>query len=130
ELSGQAARVAGVRDARGRKLLVEGAAHPQERQGASLTLTLDRHLQYLTEKALARAVEGSRAKAGMAVVLDPDTGELLTADEVERHLVPFRDVLRQDRSYRDKVLALPYSWDPLVEVTPAAHRALDALLAS
>ncbi|MBJ6759202.1 transpeptidase family protein [Myxococcaceae bacterium JPH2] len=77
ELSGQNSRLSGFRDAKGRKLLVQGALDPLERQGASVTLTLDRHLQYVAEKALSKAVEESRAVAGTVVVLDPRTGELL-----------------------------------------------------
>ncbi|PTL77767.1 penicillin-binding protein [Vitiosangium sp. GDMCC 1.1324] len=78
ELSGQNSRLSGFRDAKGRKLLVTGAPEPIERQGASVTLTIDRHLQYVTEKALSRAVEESKAVAGMAIVLDPKTGEILS----------------------------------------------------
>ncbi|MFP2928384.1 penicillin-binding protein [Pyxidicoccus sp. 3LG] len=77
ELSGQSSRTSGFRDAKGRKLLVQGALDPLERQGAAVTLTIDRHLQYVTEQALAKAVVESKAVAGMAVVLDPKTGELL-----------------------------------------------------
>ncbi|GHG63538.1 penicillin-binding protein [Comamonas sp. JC664] len=77
ELSGQNSSTSGFRDAKGRKLLVQGALDPLQRQGAAVTLTLDRHLQYVAEKALSRAVEDAKAVAGMAVVLDPRTGELL-----------------------------------------------------
>ncbi len=77
ELSGQNASLSGFRDAKGRKLLVQGALDPVERQGAAVTLTLDRHLQYVAEKALGRAVDEAKAVAGMAVVLDPKTGEIL-----------------------------------------------------
>jgi cell division protein FtsI (penicillin-binding protein 3) len=77
ELSGQNSRLSGFRDAKGRKLLVQGASDPIEREGASVTLTLDRHLQYVAEKALVRAVEESKGVAGTVVVLDPKTGELL-----------------------------------------------------
>lgn len=77
ELSGESSRLASFRDARGRKLLVQGTVPEIERQGAAVTLTLDRHLQYVAEKALARAVEEAKAVAGMALVLDPKTGELL-----------------------------------------------------
>jgi cell division protein FtsI (penicillin-binding protein 3) len=77
ELSGQNSSLSGFRDAKGRKLLVQGALDPIEREGASVTLTLDRHLQYVAEKALVRAVEESKAVAGTVVVLDPKTGELL-----------------------------------------------------
>ncbi|ADO74025.1 penicillin-binding protein [Stigmatella aurantiaca] len=78
ELSGQNSRLSGFRDAKGRKLLMQGGTlDPLERQGAAVTLTLDRHLQYVAEKALTRAAEDSKAVGGMAVVLDPKTGELL-----------------------------------------------------
>lgn len=77
ELSGQGSRVSSLRDARGRKLITEQLTEHLDQRGAQLSLTLDRHLQFLTEKALARAVEESRAAAGTAVVLEPRTGELL-----------------------------------------------------
>nr|WP_239577627.1 penicillin-binding protein [Archangium primigenium] len=77
ELSGQNSRLSGFRDAKGRKLLMTGAPDTQDRQGATVTLTLDRHLQYVAEKALSRAVVDAQATAGMAIVMDPLTGELL-----------------------------------------------------
>ncbi|ATB49751.1 penicillin-binding protein [Corallococcus macrosporus] len=77
ELSGQTSSTSGFRDAKGRKLLVQGALDPLQRQGAAVTLTLDRHIQYVAEKSLSKAVEDAKAVAGMAVVLDPRTGELL-----------------------------------------------------
>lgn len=77
ELSGQNLQLLGLRDARGRKLLTQGTLYPPNRQGASLTLTLDRQVQYFSEKALAKAVEEAKAVSGMAVVLDPATGEIL-----------------------------------------------------
>jgi cell division protein FtsI (penicillin-binding protein 3) len=77
ELSGQNSSLSGFRDAKGRKLQVQGTSDPIEREGAAVTLTLDRHLQYVAEKALLHAVEESKAVAGIVVVLDPKTGELL-----------------------------------------------------
>jgi cell division protein FtsI (penicillin-binding protein 3) len=77
ELSGQNSRLSGFRDAKGRKLMLSGAPDTLERQGAAVTLTLDRHLQFVAERALSRAVEEAKGVAGMAVVLDPKTGELL-----------------------------------------------------
>ena len=75
ELSAQSSQRMDLRDAKGRKLTEEPSA--LEHQGAAVTLTLDRHAQYLAERALARAVEESKAVAGMAIILDPRTGELL-----------------------------------------------------
>ncbi len=77
ELSGDAATQRGFRDARGRKVLTHGVEENSARQGAAVTLTLDRHLQYVAEKALTRAVEDAKAPAGTVVVLDPTTGQIL-----------------------------------------------------
>jgi cell division protein FtsI (penicillin-binding protein 3) len=77
ELSGQTAKLMSLRDAKGRKLLTEVEADQRQRRGASLQLTIDRQIQFVAEKALSRAVDESRAVSGMAVVLNPRTGELL-----------------------------------------------------
>ena len=77
ELSGELVKREGFRDARGRKLLTNGAPESVTSQGANLTLTIDSTLQYATEKALEKAVIDARAIAGNAVVLDPRTGEIL-----------------------------------------------------
>jgi len=52
--------------------LVSGA-----RSGGSLRLTLDKNIQYIVEKELEAGVKALHAKAGTAVVLNPDTGEIL-----------------------------------------------------
>ena len=77
ELTGAGAQLAGFRDAKGRKLLTQGDTGSTDQRGAAVTLTLDRHLQYLSEKALAKAVEDARALSGMVVVMDPKSGEIL-----------------------------------------------------
>lgn len=84
ELSGDKARRASVRDAKGRKVLTNGVEDPLSRQGAAVTLTIDRQLQYATEKALLKAVDEAKAIAGMAVVLDPKTGEILALANAPR----------------------------------------------
>jgi cell division protein FtsI (penicillin-binding protein 3) len=42
-----------------------------------IVLTLSNSIQYKTEQALEKAVKSSNAKSGMAIVLDPKTGEIL-----------------------------------------------------
>jgi cell division protein FtsI (penicillin-binding protein 3) len=49
----------------------------QENEGHSLILTLDKNIQYLTEKELKKGVLKTQAKGGMALVLNPRTGEIL-----------------------------------------------------
>ncbi len=45
--------------------------------GSDLTLTIDRDVQWYTQRVLRQAVEGARAESGSAVVLDSRTGETL-----------------------------------------------------
>ncbi|MDD5070746.1 MAG: penicillin-binding protein 2 [Candidatus Omnitrophica bacterium] len=47
------------------------------KKGADLTLTIDSHIQYWTEKFLQETVLDYKARAGSVVVLKADTGEVL-----------------------------------------------------
>ena len=47
------------------------------RTGNKLILTLDGHIQYIAEQALAEAVTTYQARSGMAIVMNPRTGALL-----------------------------------------------------
>lgn len=84
ELSGDRVKREGFRDAKGRKLMTNGLEDQIAKQGATVTLTIDRQLQYVTEKALLKAVDDSKAISGMAVVLDPKTGEILALANAPR----------------------------------------------
>ncbi len=70
------------RDARGRRMLTEGAWQPLPRQGARVELTIDANLQQVAESELAAAVTARRAAAGIAVVMQPSTGEILALASV------------------------------------------------
>lgn len=45
--------------------------------GASLELTIDQYLQHIVERELRAGVEENHAAGGSAVVMDPNTGEIL-----------------------------------------------------
>lgn len=45
--------------------------------GEDITLTIDRNIQYFTEEALKAGVEKAGATEGSAVVMDPNSGEVL-----------------------------------------------------
>ena len=67
----------------------QGRAIPQGRRslepaepGTDLVLTIDQHLQYVTEQALYRAVRDHKARAGSVVVMSPRTGEVLAMANV------------------------------------------------
>jgi cell division protein FtsI (penicillin-binding protein 3) len=66
-----------VRDALGRTLYLKDVETVQENEGHSLILTLDKNIQYLAEKELKKGVAKAQAKGGMAIVLNPKTGEIL-----------------------------------------------------
>jgi len=76
-LGGAARRISGGRDARGRLILYGDTDKEVPVEGMSVELTIDKTIQYITESALGKAIEKSGAKAGMAVVLSPATGEVL-----------------------------------------------------
>ncbi len=65
------------RDALGRDVSVKNAVVQDAAPGKNLYLTLDKNIQYFAEKELAKAVTGSGAKGGMALVMDPWTGKIL-----------------------------------------------------
>jgi cell division protein FtsI (penicillin-binding protein 3) len=50
--------------------------------GQDLVLTIDRSIQFAAEQALIRQVTGIGAKAGQAIVMDTDTGEVLAMASV------------------------------------------------
>lgn len=45
--------------------------------GADVRLTIDRDIQYVAQKAIAKAVASTRSQSGTVIVLDPRSGELL-----------------------------------------------------
>lgn len=46
-------------------------------QGHSLVLSIDKSIQYITDRALAEAVDNARALSGIAIVMESDTGRIL-----------------------------------------------------
>jgi cell division protein FtsI (penicillin-binding protein 3) len=46
-------------------------------QGHSLVLSINRSIQYIAERELKAGVEGSRANAGVAIVMESETGRIL-----------------------------------------------------
>jgi cell division protein FtsI (penicillin-binding protein 3) len=66
------------RDALGRDIdLKKGSEAKSGSKGSNVVLTLDKNVQYIAEKELAKAVEKNRAKTGIAIVMEPETGRVL-----------------------------------------------------
>ena len=49
----------------------------QRERGANVVLTLDEKIQYIAQRELLAAIEKTRAMAGSAIVMNPNTGEIL-----------------------------------------------------
>jgi cell division protein FtsI (penicillin-binding protein 3) len=75
-LRGSGTSVKVLRDAHGNGFQSESPAD-EDASGKNLMLTLDQSIQFTAETSLAEAVEKSRAKSGMAIVMAPRTGEIL-----------------------------------------------------
>jgi cell division protein FtsI (penicillin-binding protein 3) len=65
-----------MRDALGRPFSVS-RADPEDQEMRDLVLTIDKDIQYAAEQSLRKAVEGTRAKSGHCIIVDPETGEIL-----------------------------------------------------
>jgi cell division protein FtsI (penicillin-binding protein 3) len=65
------------RDALGRDIRLKGTVIKNSSKGNNVTLTLDRNIQYIAEKELAKAVVDNGAKSGMALVMESQTGRIL-----------------------------------------------------
>ncbi|MGB9080196.1 MAG: penicillin-binding protein [Desulfuromonadaceae bacterium] len=65
------------RDALGRNIAVMNTVIKDSSPGKSVVLTLDKTIQFIAEKELAKAVMETGAKGGMALVMESDTGRVL-----------------------------------------------------
>ncbi len=76
-LIGGDVKVYGERDALGREMLFGDLEKSHPIKGNDLILTIDKTIQYIAEKELRKVVRTTEAKAGMVIVMDPNTGEVL-----------------------------------------------------
>lgn len=77
--------------------------------GRDLVLTLDSRIQYIAEGAITRGVQKYRAKAGMALVLDPWTGEVLAMAQDKRYDL---NSFQTSRPEQRQNLAVVYPFEP------------------
>ncbi len=77
DLRGRPGKRITKRDAYGREIKAFEMKSLPAVNGNRVVLTIDQHLQYLTEKALERAYKQWKAKGAWAIVMAPTTGEIL-----------------------------------------------------
>ncbi len=76
-LKGVPKEVVWGRDAKGQKIYLSDNADGMDDGSCSLFLTIDSKIQYIVESQLREAIEGTGARGGSVVVMDPRTGEVL-----------------------------------------------------
>jgi cell division protein FtsI (penicillin-binding protein 3) len=106
-LRGSRAQVPGLRDALGRNVLVGGLGDTSDVAGHDLHTTIDRYIQFRLEKALENGVSSHHAKAGVAVALDPSTGEVLAMASVPS-LNPNEPDGARERGVRNRPVTDPF----------------------
>jgi cell division protein FtsI (penicillin-binding protein 3) len=107
-LRGARAQLAGLRDALGRAVLVDGVGDAAgDTAGHDLYTTIDRYIQFRVERALERGVQQRRAKAGVAVALDPASGEVLAMAAVPS-LNPNEPDGARERGARNRAVTDPF----------------------
>ncbi len=76
-LHGTGGVVRADRDAIGRELVQTQRIVTPPRDGDTLVLSLDEVIQHIAERELGQALEQSKARGGVVIVMDPHTGEIL-----------------------------------------------------
>ena len=119
ELAGTPGKAIVGRDALGREVAAPHMLEPPQ-PGLGVMLTLDRAIQYMTERELDAAYRRTGARSAMAVVLDPRTGDVL-ALAIRPTFNPntFLDVPSRDR-WRDRAVTDPFEPGSTFKVILAA----------
>ncbi|MEO7804466.1 MAG: penicillin-binding protein 2, partial [Actinomycetota bacterium] len=81
-LKGSAGEILMERDPNGRPIPRGRSLIKPPTSGDDIVLTIDREIQFAAEESLARAVSTFNAKAGIAIVMNPSTGEILAMANV------------------------------------------------
>ncbi len=117
-LKGEKSRFTITKDAAGRRLDSKNNVS-ETLTGGGLVLTIDRNIQYISEAALKDVVVRYKAKSGMAIVMRPETGEILSmALYPEFNLNAFSESTR-DR-WRNRTVTDPFEPGSVMKVFLAA----------
>jgi cell division protein FtsI (penicillin-binding protein 3) len=77
-LQGERGKLTFERDALGKIVFPKDLSYRSPARGKDLYLTIDEVIQYISERELDRALESTQAAAGTVIVMDPQTGEILS----------------------------------------------------
>jgi cell division protein FtsI (penicillin-binding protein 3) len=119
QLHGEKRVVVLQRDALGRTVFPKGLAEQVPTPGHNLTLTVDEVIQYIAEKELEEAVNQAHAKAGIIIVMEPQTGAILAMAVSPRFDPNTVTALTPDR-WRNRALTDTYEPGSTMKVVVAA----------
>jgi len=113
-LRGKPEKLAWARDAKGKKLFLHvEKSEWSEDDSTNLVLTIDNRIQYLVENHLREAVLSKGAKSGIAIVMDPKTGEILAlANQLgfnPNHVKGLTPEVWRNRAITDVLIPVPPS---------------------
>jgi cell division protein FtsI (penicillin-binding protein 3) len=120
ELKGSQITFTVLKDALGRGFKAEVQSQSATDQaGNNLILTIDRHIQFITEQALADAVTQYQARSGIAIVMEPQTGAIKAlAHYPVFNPNNFRQYQRE--AWRNRALTDPYEPGSTMKIFSAA----------
>ncbi|MEA2101630.1 MAG: penicillin-binding protein 2 [Thermodesulfobacteriota bacterium] len=75
-LRGISRHVQAQRDGGGRSIYARGLSLDEEKNGADITLTIDRRIQYIAYSELKRSVKANNARSGFVIITDPSSGAI------------------------------------------------------
>src|SRR5207302_414549 len=114
------------RDALGRDVTTTPVVIKAPTPGAGVRLTIDTTIQYLAERELDAAYRRTGARAAIAVIMDPRTGELLGL-AVRPTFNPNTFALATAREWRDRAGTDPFEPGSTFKVVLAAAPLVGAL---
>jgi cell division protein FtsI (penicillin-binding protein 3) len=91
------------KDAFGRAITPENRGFRHSAEGFEIILTIDKNIQYIAEKELKKSVQACSAKGGMAIVMNPKTGEVL-ALAIQPSFDPNRFSLFPPKVWRNRTI--------------------------
>jgi cell division protein FtsI (penicillin-binding protein 3) len=104
QLKGTSKEAQCLRDALGRIIFAHGLIKQEKTQGNNIVLTIDKNIQYITEQELKAAIQTFEAKSGIAIVMEPNSGEILamaTYPGINPNKIPKNKYLWRNRAITD-----------------------------
>jgi cell division protein FtsI (penicillin-binding protein 3) len=104
-LAGKPGELIAPRDAKGRILILQPTYSKVPVNGSTLQLTIDSTIQHIVEEALEEGIRQSHPASAYAVVVDPNTGEILamagTPSFDPNHVLPRKFMNRSESEWSE-----------------------------